>query len=405
MKNKEKDNSKEKELLEKELKKSFFNLKFSKEIEGKFREYLYSQMKDFMQFSILLGIAIYFMFGLLDYVVYHDVYKTLFFFRYVIGGPPLVIVGYLIMKSKTERQIQILFTVTLIIAGLVIIAMIFFLDDPTQRYYAGLTIVMLYAYIAVGLRFRYTLFIGLSLLLIYLVLAFLIKKPDESFFISNFFFLIFFNLIGMISSFWYEKSQRKMFILSSLVELERGEFEKANKKLKELSVTDHLTKLPNRRYFQEFIEREWKRAIRYKEHISAIMVDIDFFKRYNDALGHQRGDMVLRKVANALKSITRRAGDLVARFGGEEFIIILGRTREESAIKIAEKIRKSVEELKIKHPDSNISEYITVSLGVASVIPIKETSCEKLIKAADEALYKAKERGRNRVEKKEVGKA
>ena len=404
-KKKKKNDNEEKSLLEKELNKGFFTLKFSKEIEKKFKEYLYKQIKDSMRFSILLGIAIYFIFGLLDYIVYHDVYKTLFFYRYVIGGPPLVIISYLIMKSKTERRIQILFTLTLIVAGIVIIAMMFFLDDPTQRYYAGLTIVMLYAYIAVGLRFRYTLFIGWSLIALYFILALFIKRPDESFFISNFFSLIFFNLIGMISSFWYEKSQRKMFLLSSLVELEREELEKANKKLKELSVTDHLTKLPNRRYFQEFIEREWKRAVRYKEPISAIMVDIDFFKKYNDALGHQKGDIVLRKVANTLKRNIRRAGDLVARFGGEEFIIILGRTNEESAMKVAEKIRKAIEKLKIKHPDSSVSEFLTISLGVSSVIPIKGTSCENLIKAADEALYEAKKRGRNRVEKKEVGKA
>ncbi len=405
MKNKEKDNSKEKELLEKELKKSFFNLKFSKEIEGKFREYLYSQMKDFMQFSILLGIAIYFLFGLLDYVVYHDVYKTLFFYRYIIGGPPLILVSYLIMKSKTEKQIQILFTVSLIIAGLVIVAMMAFLNDPTQRYYAGLTIVMLYAYIAVGLRFRYTLFIGWSLIVIYFVLAFFVKRPDESFFISNFFSLIFFNLIGMISSFWYEKSQRKMFILSSLVELERKELREANKKLKELSITDHLTKLPNRRYFREFFSREWKIAARNESSVSAIMIDIDFFKRYNDALGHQRGDMVLRKVANALKSITRRGGDLVARYGGEEFIVILIGISSKAALKLAEKMRKSVEDLKIIHPDSSISKYITISLGVSTIVPANDIDCDDLVKAADEALYEAKRKGRNRVEKKEVKKA
>ncbi len=383
--------------VEKELKKGFFSLNFSPEIEEKFKDYLYEKIKESMRFSIALGILIYFIFGILDYFIYPDFFKQLFFIRYLIGGPPIVGAGLLLMKAKKESQMQFLFSFALIVAGFVIITMIYLVKDPTQRYYAGLTVVLLYSYVAIGIRFKYTLIIGWSLIVIYMLGAIFIFHPTRDFLINNVFFLFFFNFIGMISSFWYEKNLRRLFLLSSLIAIERKELERANKKLKQLSITDPLTKIANRRYLSEFLRREWKRSIRYKEPISAIMIDIDFFKKYNDTLGHQKGDSVLYKVAKAIKKYCRRADDIIARFGGEEFIVILGNTKNEVAFEIAEKMRKEIEDLHIKHPASDVSNFLTISLGVATMIPEIGIESEILIKAADDALYKAKKTGRNKI--------
>jgi len=178
---------------------------------------------------------------------------------------------------------------------------------------------------------------------------------------------------------------------------EVAQLKKDNGRLKKLSCVDELTGLANRRAFVEFVSREWQLATREKKPLSAIMIDIDYFKQYNDSYGHQAGDVCLEKVARALSSITKRPEDIVARIGGEEFVVILGNTSGEVAKKIAEKIRIEVENLEIEHGQSKASKHVTISSGVASLFPSSSHEPDTLIESADKALYKAKSCGRNRV--------
>ncbi|OEF96528.1 diguanylate cyclase [Desulfuribacillus alkaliarsenatis] len=167
--------------------------------------------------------------------------------------------------------------------------------------------------------------------------------------------------------------------------------------LKENSMVDGLTGVANRRRFDEAIELEWRRALRYEHSLSLLMVDIDYFKRYNDTYGHLEGDECLRKVAITLKQTLKRPLDMLARWGGEEFACLLPDTDAESAFKVAEQLRKAIVGLQLPHESSPISEYVTVSIGVATVLPNAEMHREDLFKQSDEALYKAKENGRNQI--------
>jgi len=169
-----------------------------------------------------------------------------------------------------------------------------------------------------------------------------------------------------------------------------------NQKLAELANLDSLTKVANRRVFEEYLNREWRRMAREKTPISLILCDVDYFKRYNDTYGHPAGDRCLQAIANAIKAEVKRAADLVARYGGEEFVVVLPQTDAQGGFYIAESIRKRLSDLKLVNAGSKISEFVTMSLGVASTIPVREYSSGKLIKIADEALYKAKEKGRDR---------
>jgi diguanylate cyclase (GGDEF)-like protein/PAS domain S-box-containing protein len=171
----------------------------------------------------------------------------------------------------------------------------------------------------------------------------------------------------------------------------------AEEKLKALSTLDGLTGIVNRRFFEEYFAREWTRSVRTGKPLSLIMCDIDYFKFYNDTYGHLKGDECLRQVAEALKNAVNRPGDLVARFGGEEFIVLLPETELEGALKVAEVLRDKIESLKIKHQKSLVSNYLTISLGVATAIPSREDAAMELISSADAALYQAKNEGRNRV--------
>ena len=176
-----------------------------------------------------------------------------------------------------------------------------------------------------------------------------------------------------------------------------NELLRANEELVRIASIDSLTHIANRRHFTETLEVEWKRMTREQRMLSLILCDIDFFKLYNDNHGHQEGDKCLVAVAKALGSVINRPGDLVARFGGEEFIAILPDTDSRGANYIAERMQSELLKLKIVHEHSTASQYVTLSLGVASTIPNPYCTVDDLIKAADDALYEAKNKGRNQI--------
>jgi diguanylate cyclase (GGDEF)-like protein len=171
----------------------------------------------------------------------------------------------------------------------------------------------------------------------------------------------------------------------------------ANQKLHSLANLDGLTQVANRRRFDEYLSQELRRMKREQQPLSLIMGDVDYFKRYNDYYGHQSGDVCLKKIAQAMNTVAMRPADLVARYGGEEFAIILPQTPSEGVKTVAEAIRQEIGQLKIPNALSDVSEYVTLSLGIASLIPDRDTSPEDLINLADSALYRAKEQGRDRI--------
>lgn len=192
----------------------------------------------------------------------------------------------------------------------------------------------------------------------------------------------------------------RLFIIfashSEQMEKESRQLMTSNQELEEISRTDALTGVANRRYFDEVLVREWKRAIRNNTPLTLVMVDIDCFKLYNDYYGHLEGDECIRSVAQSLKEMMSRPMDLVARYGGEEFAVLLPDTNE-NAISLAEQCCEKIRELELVHAASRVSPYITVSMGICTIIPSLNIDISEIIRQADRALYKAKENGRNQV--------
>jgi diguanylate cyclase (GGDEF)-like protein len=170
----------------------------------------------------------------------------------------------------------------------------------------------------------------------------------------------------------------------------------ANRELEKLSRQDGLTGIANRRYFDSYLLTEVRRATREKAPVSLILSDVDHFKAFNDCYGHQVGDDCLRRVAAALSSAGRRPADLAARYGGEEFAIVLPGTVLEGAVDVAQAVSRVIGSLAIPHARSAVDKNVTLSQGIVSLIPEKETASEDLIQHADQALYQAKQQGRNR---------
>ncbi len=158
-----------------------------------------------------------------------------------------------------------------------------------------------------------------------------------------------------------------------------------------------MTGIANRRKFDEALAQEWLRMRREQKELGLILCDIDWFKQYNDNYGHQKGDECLKIIAKILSTNVRRSGDLVARYGGEEFVTLLPDTTIQGCLVIAERMRAAVERLAIEHNGSQISSSVTMSFGVASIFPGSPFTPNQLLIPADKALYRAKEKGRNRI--------
>lgn len=194
----------------------------------------------------------------------------------------------------------------------------------------------------------------------------------------------------------------KIRAMYRLVEMQRALVEmtqklnEANVKLQRLSATDGLTGISNRRMYDELAIREWRRCERMNKPLALVMIDVDHFKLFNDKYGHQAGDECLKKVADQVGRAAPRATDLAARYGGEEFVLVLGETDTDGAKWIANRLRQQVSDLNIPHYATE-SRHVTISCGVASVVPDEKNSLEILLKSADFALYQAKKTGRDRV--------
>lgn len=177
------------------------------------------------------------------------------------------------------------------------------------------------------------------------------------------------------------------------------ELKRCRDQLESLALLDSLTGIPNRRRFEEFLDFSWSQCERSGAPLSAIIADVDHFKAYNDCYGHQAGDHCLRLVAQALQQTKQRATDLVARYGGEEFIALLPATDAEGALIFAESMRQAVADLRLPHARSSASAIVTVSLGVATMVPEPASAAASLLRRADLGLYRAKGSGRNQVER------
>ncbi|MEG0197754.1 MAG: GGDEF domain-containing protein [Acinetobacter sp.] len=203
------------------------------------------------------------------------------------------------------------------------------------------------------------------------------------------------SFLGMALAYATDRQHRENYLQNCMIELNRLELMRQAQQLSILSQQDALTGLANRRYLDEVLENEWRSAIRHKLPITIMMIDIDFFKLYNDALGHIQGDQCLRRIAILLGSISSRSGDLAARYGGEEFLLLFSVTDKDQALILVQQLMELVRNIGITHPKSTVSKHVTISVGVATMVPHLNDNLSEFISRADHALYTAKSNGRN----------
>ena len=245
-----------------------------------------------------------------------------------------------------------------------------------------LILTIVFIYFMSGLLFYHAVAANLIVMLVYLAAGTELLLPGREFSYSAL-ALVATNLFCASVTYVHEKTSRLRFLEACL--------------LREMVARDGLTGIQNRRMFDQHIARVWQQAVREEERVAVLLADVDCFKDYNDRYGHQAGDECLRAVAVSLSQCARRPLDFVARYGGEEFAIVLYEASHEYVAEVLTRIQRSIAELNIPHEASKVASRLTVSIGAAFVLPAANRTLEGLIQLADEALYCAKEEGRNRV--------
>ncbi|WP_335975458.1 diguanylate cyclase [Acinetobacter calcoaceticus] len=260
-------------------------------------------------------------------------------------------------------------------------------------FHAAMMYAIVIIYGAVGMRFYTAIFAGWMGGLVGILASNYLNGVIDWTFLNRTY--TFSSFLGMTLAYATDRQHRENYLQNCMIELNRIELMQQAQQLSLLSQQDALTGLANRRYLDETLDNEWRRALRHETPLTIMMVDIDYFKSYNDTLGHLKGDECLKEIAIAISSIAARSGDLVARYGGEEFLLLFPMTNAQQALIQVERLMSAINKIAIEHPSSSVSGSVTISVGVATTIPRLNDSISAFVARADHALYKAKTSGRN----------
>jgi len=350
--------------------------------------------------AMKVALALFALFAVLDWLLYPQLVKQLWGIRFCLALPALLAILVLLLGKAYFRYGQQLMVLSLIVANVAVVAMTVVIPaELNDVYVAGLMLVALYGYTVARLRFVWATAGNWFGVIAYNLANIWWGDASHWDLVAGNFFCISTNVMGMVASYSMEYDSRRGFLLQQQLRRERSQLNLVNRRLEKQALTDELTGLANRRCFFERFHEEWRRARREQQYLALVMIDVDHFKDFNDTYGHQAGDACLKQVATVFRQHARRAGDVPARLGGEEFVLLLPDASPRSACEAAEAVRKGVAEMEIHIPQQGlpVGRKISISCGIAAVVPEPELGPESLLAQADKALYQAKEQGRNRV--------
>lgn len=381
--------------IEDVLRSGFRLLRFPSYLERYFTQsYRKLALKNLLSNNLYL-FGLYIILGLIAYSQFRNIPAGAFYYTYALTGFGLIFINICARSQKMDRWFHWYTGITAMIVLAAMMTTSASIDHPEAV--AGMHATTIYTVIIIysmsKMRFYNTVIWCHLAGLINLAIIGITDLPQSFFDFQTFYIMS--NIIGMGIAYIIEHRERAMFLQSLLLDIDKAESEILYSNLEKLSREDSLTGLANRRYFDERLNMEWNRCLREKKPLSLILLDIDFFKQYNDLYGHMAGDHCLTQVARALKQEASRPAELVGRYGGEEFILLYPNIDATQIKNTLVRIQQRILSLDIPHKGSNIAKCVTASLGAATVYPVKELSPERLISEADQMLYKSKESGRN----------
>jgi diguanylate cyclase (GGDEF)-like protein len=367
-----------------QLKDGFPWLTFNAELEPVFRQTVLDENLRHIRVNLCLGITVIVaLSGIQAMVLGRELNRIPSMLHMLVMVPLLLICLAASFMPSRLRIFPPLILGTSIVLGLCVVAVQFIgAFGGASIMFPGLELVTIFIYFMGGLIFYHALGANVIVLFVYLAAGTALQLPGREF-NYDVMSMVAVNLFCASVVYMHEKTSRMRFLEAAL--------------LREMVARDGLTGIQNRRMFDQHILRAWHQAVRESKRVAVLLVDIDCFKDYNDHYGHQAGDECLRAVAVSLSQCARRPLDFVARYGGEEFAVILYEASREYVAEVLTRIQRSIAELNIPHEASLVASRLTVSIGAAFILPNPNRTPEGLIQLADEALYSAKEQGRNRV--------
>ena len=365
-------------------------LHFAGELEQAFKRYHIGVFLLRMRWALLVALLLILLFAVLDAISLPPTIRSkILALRLGLILPLLSITWLATYRRELRPYLQLIGGVAALFTGLGVVGIIWIARRHAFALpYEGIILVTVFFYFLTGLRFTTAALCGWLTFLAYLVVEVISGLPGEVL-LYNAFFLGSANVIGSVGCYFLEYATRQNFLAQGL--------------LQDMAEKDFLTGLLNRRAFSERAQRSWRQALRDKHGLGVVMMDVDFFKRYNDHYGHAAGDEALRKIAQVLGVHARRPLDIVARYGGEEFVGLWYNLSEEHMQGILERLRSDIIALQLPHVQSDAAAVVSISIGLAYLVPQAHQRLEDALRLADVALYLAKEQGRNRVVCKRPG--
>jgi diguanylate cyclase (GGDEF)-like protein len=367
-----------------QLRAGFAWLRFAPPLEAEFRRYHVAANLLRMRGAVMVSCLMWLLFSLLDYTRMPDEFRLHSLMLRLLILPLLLGTWWATLRPQWRDRLQLLAGICALASGLSVAGVIWLARAHEFALpYEGIILTTVFFYFLIGLRFRTAAVCGWLTFCAYLAVE-LNTGLATNVLIYNAFFLGSANVIGSFGCYFFEHSARETFIAQGLLE--------------DIAERDFLTGLLNRRAFSEQANRSWRQAVRAQTPVAVLMLDVDFFKHYNDHYGHAAGDLALQAVARALGAHAKRPLDVLARYGGEEFIGLWVDVSQEAILALAEGIRADVQALALSHKYSAVAEVVTLSIGIAYLLAPQPGALEEAQRLADGALYQAKEQGRNRVE-------
>jgi diguanylate cyclase (GGDEF)-like protein len=359
-------------------------LSFDAPLEAEFRQRHLAETLVSVRTNLCLAICIAIAFSAMDAIVLgQNLNRIPSLLHILVIVPTLLIVLAASFSPQRDRIYQPLTSFAVTVYGLShVVIQLIASAGGVPFLFPSLLLATMYIYFLAGLMFYNALAANVIVLFLYIAAETALRLTNSEF-SYNALALVSANLVGASVAYLHERTSRLRFLEAGL--------------LREMVARDGLTGIQNRRMFDQHIQRAWQQAVRDEQQIAILLVDIDCFKSYNDRYGHQAGDECLRAVAHSLTQCARRPMDFVARYGGEEFAVVLYEASQEYVAEVLTRIQRSIAELNIPHEASDVASRLTVSIGAAFIRPTAGRTPEGLIQLADEALYTAKEQGRNRV--------
>lgn len=373
-------------------------LTFPDHTEKQYRLYYAARYLQYSRLTILVGLLMVLALGSLDVLFLQEQLDRVLLIRYAWATPLMILLFGISLTRYFERFQQMILVALLLSIALIMMLLIAIApEDVARLYFSGLLLIVIFGFCLARLFFWYALITAIIIGVLYNAVIFSINPETLNLQLAHNFFYWGACLLALFCNYFLDHGVRTEYLQAQLLKHQRDDLQRANEQLQRLASIDGLTGVANRRHFDETFSHEWRRAQRLGHSLAVLMLDIDFFKRYNDTYGHQAGDECLAKVAACLRVCLKRPGDLLARYGGEEFVVLLPDLTLEGAQTIATYMCNQIEALNIAHQASGVAPVVTISVGAASCEPRLGSTPTELLARADDALYDAKTAGRNRV--------